>query len=123
MIYIIIGLFFSCTVYISKDNNTFVNSNKTSLKEKVAQMIMIRMDGKYHNNESWKKRSIEDLIKNYKIGGLITFSGSVHGTYKNIHSFQNLSQIPLFIASDYERGLGVFIDGTLFPSNIAVAAT
>ena len=123
MIYIIIGLFFSCTVYISKDNNTFVNSNKTSLKEKVAQMIMIRMDGKYHNNESWQKKSIEDLIENYKIGGLITFSGSVHGTYNNIHSFQNLSQIPLFIASDYERGLGVFIDGTLFPSNMAVAAT
>ena len=29
----------------------------------------------------------------------------------------------MFIAADYERGIGQFIDGTLFPSNMALAAT
>ena len=86
-------------------------------------MIMIRMDGNFHNNESWRKTDIEYFIKKYKIGGLITFTGNVHGTYKNIKYYQSISETPLFIASDYERGLGVFINGTLFPSNMAVAAT
>ena len=53
-------------------------------------MSMIRMDGKYHNNESWSRENIEDLIKRYDIGGLITFSGNVYGTYNNIKHYQNL---------------------------------
>ena len=84
---------------------------------------MIRSDGKFYNDEFWRKKHIENLIGNYKIGGLITFSGSVHGTFNNIKSFQEKSEIPLLIAADYERGLGTFIEGTLFPSNMAISAT
>ena len=69
-----------------------------------------------------EKKDIEYFIRNYNIGGLITFSGNIHGTFNNIKHYQSISKIPLFIASDYERGLGVFIDGTLFPSNMALAA-
>ena len=114
---------FSCSTY--KLNDQSINSvpSKITLEQKVAQMIMIRMDGKYHNNESWTKDNIIDLIKNYNIGGLITFSGNVHGTYSNINEYQKISKTPLFIASDYERGIGVFVNGTLFPSNMAIAAT
>ena len=130
---IILVLFcFSCATYelennynINEDkleNNHDINENIT-LRDKISQMIMIRMDGNFHNNESWRKKDIEYFIKKYKIGGLITFTGNVHGTYENIKYYQSISETPLFIASDYERGLGVFINGTLFPSNMAVAAT
>ena len=38
--------------------------------------------------------------------------------------FQSLSEIPLFIAADYERGLGGWMaGGTLFPTNMAIAAS
>ena len=58
------------------------------------------------------------------IGGVITFGGSIHGTYYNIHQFQKWAKYPLLVAADYERGLGQWMGGaTLFPSNMAVAAT
>ena len=124
--YLII-IYFSCSSYQLqnneiKDENIFV-SDEVDLKDKISQMFMLRIDGNFHNNESWRKKDIEYFIRNYNIGGLITFSGNIHGTFNNIKHYQSISKIPLFIASDYERGLGVFIDGTLFPSNMALAAT
>ena len=113
--------YFSCATQEAQVDDS-INQN-ISLKDKISQMVMIRMDGNFHNNESWKKKDIEYFIKKYKIGGLITFTGNIHGTFENIKYFQSISETPLFIASDYERGLGVFINGTLFPSNMAVAAT
>tara|TARA_S200000501_G_scaffold169855_1_gene160010 strand:+ start:63236 stop:66043 length:2808 start_codon:yes stop_codon:yes gene_type:complete len=120
-------IYFSCSSYQFqnneiKDENISV-SDEVNLKDKISQMFMLRIDGKFHNKESWGKKDIEYFIRNYKIGGLITFSGNIHGTYSNIKHYQNISKIPLFIASDYERGLGVFINGTLFPTNMALAAT
>ena len=122
---IILSLFlFSCSTNISNNINT-TNKSDTNilLKNKIAQMVMIRVNGDFLNEDDWMKGHIESLIKDYKIGGLITFGGSVHGTYYNLKYFQSLSDIPLFIAADYERGLGTFIDGTLFPPNMAIAAT
>ena len=125
--FILILFYFSCSTYQVETNNIInENTNKSNdinLKDKISQMFMLRMDGNFHNNESWKKKDIEYFINKYNIGGLITFTGNIHGTYSNIKHFQSISRTPLFIASDYERGLGVFINGTLFPSNMAVAAT
>ena len=118
---IFILFYFSCaTNEVQVDDSI---KKDISLRDKISQMVMIRMDGNFHNNESWKKKDIEYFINKYKIGGLITFTGNIHGTFENIKYFQSISETPLFIASDYERGLGVFINGTLFPSNMAVAAT
>ena len=123
IVYIFILLFYTCSLSLNEKNKIYKDIDSVSLKDKISQMIMIRTDGKYHHNNSWRKKYIEDLIINYNIGGIITFSGNVHGTYENIKYYQSISNIPLFVASDYERGLGVFIDGTLFPSNMAIAAT
>tara|TARA_B100001142_G_scaffold330391_1_gene399125 strand:+ start:110595 stop:113384 length:2790 start_codon:yes stop_codon:yes gene_type:complete len=118
---IFILFYFSCATHEVQVDDSI--KKDISLRDKISQMVMIRMDGNFHNNESWKKKDIEYFINKYKIGGLITFTGNIHGTFENIKYFQSISETPLFIASDYERGLGVFISGTLFPSNMAVAAT
>ena len=60
-------------------------------------MIMIRVDGNFYNVDHWKPKDINKLIFEHKIGGLIIFNGSVHGTYHKINSYQNISEIPLFI--------------------------
>ena len=122
---IILFLFlFSCTTNISDNisSSKFDNIN-ISLKNKIAQMVMVRANGDFLNKDNWMKGYIESLIIKHKIGGLITFGGSIHGTYYNLKHFQSLSDIPLFVAADYERGLGTFIDGTLFPPNMAISAT
>ena len=97
---------------------------KLSLEEKIAQMIMVRIRGDFYNTESYTRNKIESLIQEKKIGGVITFGGSIHGTYHNIQHYQSISEIPLLVAADYERGTGQWMKGgTLFPSNMAVVAT
>ena len=98
-------------------------SNMT-LDEKIAQMIMVRVSGKFYNNPSYSYDSIKELIQDYKVGGIIMFYADIHGAFHNINLFQSWADIPLLVGSDYERGLGQWMDGgTLFPSNMAIAAT
>jgi len=95
-----------------------------SLREKIAQMIMVRIRGDYYHSEHWYRKSLKKWLMKDGIGGVITFGGSIHGSYYNIQQFQKWAKYPLLVAADYERGLGQWMgDATLFPSNMAVAAT
>ena len=64
---------------------------------------------------------LSQTFNNFEL--IIIDDASTDQTSDIIKSYQEKSEIPLLIASDYERGLGMFVDGTLFPSNMAVAAT
>ena len=100
--------------------------NNMTLKEKIAQMIMVRVRSDYYASDNYYKKDIENWIVNKKVGGLITFdgNGNVHGMFNNHKYFQSISETPLLIASDLERGAGQQMKGaTLFPSNMAIAAT
>ncbi len=104
-------------------NRRITHWQQMTLEQKVAQMIMVRVSGNYYQSDNYYKNKVDNLIENYQIGGLITFGGSLHGTFHNINSFQSKSKIPLLISADYERGVGQWLDGaTLFPPNMAVAA-
>ncbi|MDP6570698.1 MAG: glycoside hydrolase family 3 N-terminal domain-containing protein, partial [Candidatus Marinimicrobia bacterium] len=95
-----------------------------SLREKIAQMVMVRIRGDYYHSDHWYRKQLKKFLVEDGIGGVITFGGSIHGTYYNIQQFQNWAKYPLLVAADYERGLGQWMGGgTLFPSNMAVAAT
>jgi len=100
--------------------------NNMDLKDKISQMIMVRVRSDYYASDNYYKKQVDDWIINKKVGGLITFdgNGNVHGMFNNHRYFQDISDIPLFIASDLERGAGQQMKGgTLFPSNMAIAAT
>ena len=97
-----------------------------NLKDKIGQMIMVRVRSNYYSSDNYSKKQVDNWIKKHKVGGLITFdgNGNVHGMYNNHKYFQEISELPLLIASDLERGAGQQMKGaTLFPSNMAVAAT
>ena len=95
-----------------------------SLREKIAQMIMVRIRGDYYHSNSQYRKFLKKWIEDYGVGGVITFGGSIHGSYYNIKQFQKWSKYPLIVAADYERGLGQWMKGgTLFPTNMALAAT
>ena len=132
--------FFICFSLILASNRSFnkierpfthrviMNSDPTgwkylTLRERIAQLIMVRVNGKFYNSESSYKRSLEKWISEDGVGGVIAFTGNVHGTYYNIQEFQSWADSPLLVASDLERGLGQMVGGTLFPSNMAIAAT
>ena len=122
---------FRFILYFIISSIIFSNSNydmiaNMDLEDKIAQMIMVRVRSDYYSSDNYYKKNIDDWIINKKVGGLITFdgNGNVHGMYNNHKYFQEISDIPLLIASDLERGAGQQMKGgTLFPSNMAVAAT
>ena len=78
---------------IDKNSNSETDLSWTNLTldEKIGQMIMIRMSGKFHNSSDYSIKDVKYLIDNFNVGGLIMFYGNVHGAAHNISLFQKSS--------------------------------
>ena len=101
-----------------------VRASDLSLRRQVAQLIMVRVEGCYYSADSDYRQKVEKWVAQDQVGGLITYRGSVDGTFTNLQRFQRLAPVPLLVAADFEQGVGQQIEGaTRFPSNMAVAAT
>ena len=95
-----------------------------SLYEKCAQMIMAPVYESYLKSSSPDYDSTMALVKDYKIGGLVMFQGTLKEEIAFINKAQTNSDIPLLISADYENGLGGRIDDALeFPHAMALGAT
>lgn len=95
-----------------------------SLREKCAQLVMPWVLGNYMSEDSSEYRRLVRLVKDLKVGGLIFFSGDILNQAMLANKMQLLADIPLLIASDFERGLGMRLkDGLEFPYAMALAAT
>ena len=98
--------------------------SQLSLREKCSQMIMPWMLGNYLSEQSTEYLRIEKLVKESKVGGLIFFKGDIMNEALLINKMQQLSDLPLLVASDFERGLAMRLtDAIEFPYNMALAAT
>ncbi len=89
----------------------------TTEQKKIAQLVIARLDG----------RDIDKRFKYYHslvkkgIGGFIIFGGRLAQVRSGVKKLQKSAEIPLFIASDLEQGLGQQVEGgTLFPPAMAV---
>jgi beta-N-acetylhexosaminidase len=97
--------------------------SEMTLEEKIGQMMICPYSGRFLNRESEDMKDLESLVLKRKIGGLILYGGNVYETALLTNRLQNLSEIPLLISSDLERGLGNQIDGaTQFPPLMALGA-
>ncbi|MBM4141231.1 MAG: hypothetical protein FJ242_07095 [Nitrospira sp.] len=96
-------------------------SHLNSLEKKLYQLIISRLDGDNISSKGYQEKIIEFVKKG--IGGFILFCGKKDEIRDFIGKIQSISEIPLFIASDIERGVGQQIkDTTLFPCQMAMAA-
>jgi len=77
-----------------------------TLDEKIGQLFMVAA---YSNKDEAHTKEIEDLIRNYKIGGLIFFQGSPLKQAYLTNYYQEISTYPLFIGIDAEWGLDMRI--------------
>lgn len=95
-----------------------------SLREKIAQMIITNSFGYTLDESSDDYLRLKNLIVNEKIGGVIFFRGNSVQQAELTNKLQSLSEIPLLISADYERGTKMRLDdGSLFPNNMALGAT
>ena len=96
---------------LQSEGDKWVDSlyNSMALEEKFGQLFMV---ASYSNKDARHYNSIEKIIKENKIGGLIFFQGGPVRQAKLTNRYQSISRIPLFIGNDAEWGLGMRLDST-----------
>ncbi|MDH4197310.1 MAG: beta-N-acetylglucosaminidase, partial [Candidatus Aminicenantes bacterium] len=96
---------------------------RLTLEEKVGQLVACRFTGDFRNLASPEVRTLRELIVRSGIGGVILFGGEVYETATLTNLFQSWAELPLLVASDFERGVGNQVtNATLFPPLMALGA-
>lgn len=94
--------------------------NSMSLDEKLGQLFMVAA---YSNKDANHINTIDKLITENKIGGLIFFQGGPIRQAKLANRYQSKSKLPLFIGNDAEWGLSMRLDSTYsYPYNMTLGA-
>jgi beta-glucosidase-like glycosyl hydrolase/CubicO group peptidase (beta-lactamase class C family) len=94
-----------------------------SLRDKIAQLVQIRVPGKFLNRRSPDYLRIEEQVRKDHIGGLVLFAGNVYESAILLNELQSISQVPLIVSSDFERGASFRIsETTSFPWSMALGA-
>jgi len=92
-------------------------------EEKVAQMIGCRYAGEFYPADGEQAAYLKRLVAHHKVGGMVIFGGQAYETALLNNALQSLADIPLLMASDFERGVGTQITGsTLFPTIMGLGA-
>ncbi len=108
--------------YDSESQKKWVDSIYASMTfdEKIGQLFMVSA---YSNKDSLHAKSVDKLIQENKVGGLIFFQGGPVRQGMLTNRFQSKSRIPLLIGIDAEWGLGMRLDSTYrYPWNMTLGA-
>ena len=98
--------------------------NRLSLREKIAQMMIYRMNMSYKDIPIEKWEEIMSLIDGDGIGGIHLWAGDGSSSLVIMNKMQELSKIPILFDADIEKGLKErFPSGTDLPPMMAIAAT
>lgn len=103
-------------------NNHWVDSvfRKMTPEERIGQLVFVAA---YSNRGPKQIMHITDLIRKYKIGGLIFFQGTPDKQAVLENFYQSQSKVPLIIAMDAEWGLHMRLKHTIhFPYQMALGA-
>jgi beta-N-acetylhexosaminidase len=95
-----------------------------SLRDKIAQMVQVRVPGKFLNRSSPEYQAIAQQVRQNHVGGVVLFAGNVYESALLLNELQTISKLPLLVSADFERGVSFRIaDTTSFPWNMALGAT
>ncbi len=106
----------------TENQNRWVDSiyNQMTIDEKIGQLFMVAA---YSNKNEGHAQSIDSLVINQKIGGVIFFQGGPVRQANLTNRFQSKAKIPLFVGIDAEWGLSMRLDSTYaFPWNMTLGA-
>ncbi|MFM7813196.1 MAG: glycoside hydrolase family 3 N-terminal domain-containing protein [Flavobacteriales bacterium] len=93
-----------------------------TLDQRIAQLFMVA-SWSDPNHNSYNAPQVEQLIRNYGIGGVIFFQGFPGRQIQLTNKFQGASKVPLLIGIDGEWGLGMRLDSTIaYPRQMTLGA-
>ena len=102
---------------------------QVSLKEQIAQMIVVRASGHLYDHQirypDWEATNdrLRKWLTEFNLGGVILLGGSSVELQARSQQLQSWAELPLFIAADVEEGIGQrFSGGTWFPPPMALSA-
>ncbi|QHV97606.1 glycoside hydrolase family 3 N-terminal domain-containing protein [Spirosoma endbachense] len=88
--------------------------------ERIGQLIMV---SGYSNRKPTYEDSLVNLVRTYKLGGVVMFQGGPIRQAKLTNRLQALSTVPLLIAMDAEWGLAMRLDSTVrYPYQMTLGA-
>jgi beta-N-acetylhexosaminidase len=103
-----------------------------TLRDKVAQLIIMPIYGEHANTRSAEFRKYQHLIRDLHVGGVIVTGHSLNGGVRNaepyamaalINRLQKMARTPLFVGADFERGASMRVNSTTaWPYSMAFAA-
>jgi len=95
-----------------------------SLREKIGQLILVRTRGEFLNRHSDRFTELKEAIQQYRVGGVVHYAGNIYESAVLLNELQSLSDLPLLVSADFERGASFRIeDTTSFPWAMAIGAT
>jgi len=107
--------------------------NTMTLREKIAQLVVIGFSGHPMNTRTREYRKFVHLVGQEHVGGLILVNVSNGRTVAKadpleaasfINRMQRLAKIPLLVSGDFERGASMRVDATtVFPHAMAFSAS
>lgn len=83
-----------------------------SLREKIAQLLVVRASGSYYARDDAEFRRLSRLVQEHQVGGIIFFRGDVYNQAILYNKLQEKASIPLWISQDMEFGAAMRIQGT-----------
>jgi beta-N-acetylhexosaminidase len=103
-----------------------------TLRQRVAQLFVIRTHGNVGNPRGREWRDIVRWVRNTQVGGIIVVNRVRRGavvkaepfeTAEFINRLQKLAKLPLLVGGDFERSVSMRFDGTIqFPHAMAYGA-
>lgn len=94
--------------------------DEMTVDEKIGQLFMVQMQSVWPEKDL---DSLESLIRNYHLGGLIVFKGGPYRQALCINRMQQAAKIPLLVSIDGEWGLSMRMDSTIrFPRQMTLSA-
>lgn len=118
-------IFYPSVFELTKEDKNWIEDTiaDLSLREKCAQLVFPWVHGNFLSEDSIEYKRLVHLVKDLKVGGLIFFTGNILNQAMLTNKMQALADLPLLVAADFERGLGMRLkDGLEFPYAMAVAA-
>lgn len=113
----------------SIDNRLLPSWEQLSLRQQVAQLVVVRASGHLFDHEirypQWEATTtkLRHWIEDLGVGGVIFLGGSTSELSERIRQMQSWSQIPLLMAADIEQGVGQrFTGATWMPPAMTFGA-
>jgi beta-N-acetylhexosaminidase len=104
-----------------------------TLREKIAQLVVVPCDGEPRSSRSAEYRKYLHWVRDLRVGGLIMMNAFENGSMRKdqpygmavfLNRMQKAAAVPLLVGGDFERGDSMRVESELkFPHAMAFAAT